>query len=93
MKKYSERIIELGLKLSALVTILTTVAIIFILLYEAIIFFKEVSLFDFLTDTQWTPLFNDKHFGIMPLLSGTLLTSFVAIAVALPIGLSIAIFF
>lgn len=92
MKKYSEKIIQGVLKLSALTTILITAAIIFILLFEAVFFFKEVSIFDFLTDTQWTPLYNDKHFGIMPLLSGTLLTSFVAIAVALPIGLSIAIF-
>lgn len=92
MKKYSEKIIQGVLKLSALTTILITAAIIFILLFEAVFFFKEVSIFDFLTDTQWTPLYNDKHFGIMPLLSGTLLASFVAIAVALPIGLSIAIF-
>jgi phosphate transport system permease protein len=51
-----------------------------------------VSIIDFLTDTQWTPLFADKHFGILPLLSGTLLTSFIAIMVALPTGLIIAIY-
>ena len=62
------------------------------LLSEAFNFFSEVSLIDFLTDTQWTPLFADKHFGILPLLSGTLLTSFIALSVALPLGLTIAIF-
>lgn len=92
MAKFKEKIIEKSLLLSAVFTILTTLAIIGILLFETILFFKEVSIFDFLTDTQWTPLFDDKHFGIMPLLSGTLLTSFIAIAFALPIGLSIAIY-
>ncbi|MBN1462917.1 MAG: phosphate ABC transporter permease subunit PstC [Paludibacteraceae bacterium] len=92
MKKLKENIIEKLLFSSAIFTILTTLSIIGILLYEAIQFFEEVPLFDFLTDTQWTPLFDDKHFGILPLLSGTLLTSFIAIAIALPIGLSIAVY-
>lgn len=92
MRKLKENIIEKLLFSSAIFTILTTLSIIGILLYEAIQFFEEVPLFDFLTDTQWTPLFDDKHFGILPLLSGTLLTSFIAIAIALPIGLSIAIY-
>lgn len=77
---------------SASITILTTLAIIFTLLYESVSFFGEVSIGEFLTDKQWTPLFTDKHFGIMPLLSGTLLTSSIAIAIAIPIGLSIAVF-
>jgi len=55
-------------------------------------FFKEVSIVEFLTDTQWTPLFANKHFGILPLLTGTLLVSFIAIGFALPVGLSIAIY-
>lgn len=74
------------------ITVLTTLGIIAVLLTETITFFKDVSIIDFFTDTQWTPLFADKHFGILPLLSGTLLTSFIAIAFALPIGLSIAIY-
>ena len=92
MSKAKEYIIEKGLLLSALITILTTVGIILVLSIEAVNFFSEVSLFDFLTDTEWTPLFTQKHFGIMPLLVGTLLTTFIAIAFALPIGLSIAIY-
>lgn len=92
MKRTREVVIEKFLLFSALITILTTVGIITVLAIEAIKFFKEVSIFDFFTDTQWTPLFTNKHFGILPLLSGTFLTSFIAIAFALPIGLSIAIY-
>ena len=92
MAKLKERLIEKSLVLSAIFTILTTVAIIGILLYESVQFFKEVSFFDFLTDTQWTPLFTEKHFGILPLLSGTFITSLVALFIAVPMGLSIAIY-
>ena len=75
---------------TALITIAVTIGIVLVLAIEAVRFFSEVSIVDFLTDTQWTPLFTDKHYGILPLLSGTLLTSFIAIAVALPIGLTIS---
>lgn len=90
--KVKERIIEGLLVLSGIITIFTTIGIIWVLLSESFNFFQEVSIIDFLTDTQWTPLFADKHFGILPLLTGTFLTSFIAIAVALPIGLSVAIY-
>lgn len=92
MRKFKENIIEKALFLCASITILTTIGIIFILTYQAYGFFKEVSIVEFLTDPQWTPLFSDKHFGILPLLSGTLLVSFIALFFALPIGLSIAIY-
>jgi phosphate transport system permease protein len=78
--------------LCALLSILVTVGIIFVLLIDTIDFFQEVSFFDFITDSKWTPMFKDKHFGIAPLLAGTLLTTLTAIIVALPIGLSIAIY-
>lgn len=91
-RKLKEVFIEKSLLASALVTIAVTAGIILVLSIEAISFFREVSIVDFLTDTQWTPLFSDKHFGILPLLSGTLLTSFIAIAFAVPIGLSISIY-
>ena len=80
------------LALSGAITVLTTIGILWVLLYESVLFFKEVSVVEFFTDTQWTPLFSDKHFGILPLISGTILTSFIAILVALPIGLSIAVY-
>ena len=90
MKK--EKIIEGLLKFSALVTILTTVGILYVLLSESIAFFREVSIWEFITDKEWTPLFVNKHFGIMPLVAGTLLTTFIAISVALTIGITIAIY-
>ena len=92
MRKYKEKMIEFFLKLTALVTILTTIGIIWVLLSESISFFKEVSILEFLTDKQWTPLFARKHFGIMPLISGTILTTIIALCVSLPIGLTIAIY-
>lgn len=90
--KLKEKIIEKALAACALLTILTTVGIILILLIEAVGFFSEVSIVDFLTDTEWTPLFTQKNYGILPLLSGTFLTTVIAIAVALPVGLTIAIY-
>lgn len=92
MRKIKELIIEKSLFSSALITIAITIGIVSVLAVETIRFFSEVSILDFFTDTQWTPLFTEKHFGILPLLSGTLLTSFIAISVALPIGLSISIY-
>jgi len=92
MRKTKELIIEKLLLSSSLITIAVTIGIVLVLALQAFTFFGEVSFLDFVTDTQWTPLFTDKHFGILPLLSGTLLTSFIAIAVALPIGLSISIY-
>lgn len=92
MRKIKELVIERALLTSSLITIAVTIGIILVLSIEAVQFFKEVSIIDFFTDPQWTPLFTEKHFGILPLLSGTLLTSFIAIAVALPIGLTISIY-
>jgi len=91
-RKTKEKIIEVLLGASASITIFTTLGIIVILLVQSVNFFGEVSLVEFLTDTQWTPLFTNKHFGILSLLSGTLLTSFIAIAIAIPIGLTIAVY-
>ncbi|MFT2007227.1 phosphate ABC transporter permease subunit PstC [Pontibacter sp. 13R65] len=90
--KISEKIIESLLWLSAAITILVTIGIIWVLLSESLAFFSEVSVVEFLTDTEWTPLFDVKRFGILPLVSGTFLTTAIAIAVALPIGLTIAIY-
>jgi phosphate transport system permease protein len=92
MIKFREKAIEVLLLMSASISILTTLGILFVLLTESVSFFSKVSLLDFLTDKQWTPLFAEKHFGILPLLSGTLLTTVIAITVALPLGLTIAIY-
>ena len=91
-RRSKENIIEFLLRGSAIVTILTTIGIIWVLLSESFTFFKEVSLVEFLTDDQWTPLYAKKHFGIMPLISGTLLTTVIAVSVALPVGITIAVY-
>ena len=80
------------LLLAALVSVFTTIGIVYVLVKESVLFFTHVSLWDFLTDTQWTPLFDDAHFGIMVLLSGTLTSSAVALAIAIPLGTIIAIY-
>jgi phosphate transport system permease protein len=87
-----EKLIELTLFLAALVSVFTTVGIVYILIKESVVFFQAVPLWDFLTDTQWTPLFTDQHFGIMVLLSGTLTSSAVALLIAIPLGTIIAIY-
>lgn len=78
--------------LCALSAVFTTLAIVAILVYESFSFFEHVSIVDFLTDNQWTPLFEDAHYGIMPLVSGTLTISFVALAFAVPVGTIAAIY-
>ena len=87
-----EKLIEVLMMCCSFVTVLTTIGIILILTVEAFRFFSEVPIGDFFTDTQWTPLFSDKHFGILPLLSGTLLTTTIAILFAVPVGLIIAVY-
>ena len=87
-----ERAIESVLFLAALVSVFTTIGIVYVLVRESVVFFTHVSMWDFLTDTQWTPLFDDAHFGIMVLLSGTLTSSFVALSIAIPLGTIIAIY-
>jgi len=84
--------IERTLFLCALVSIGTTAGIIAVLAFETVEFFRAVQLWEFLTDTQWTPLFTDKHFGILPLVSGTVLVAGGAMVVSLPLGLMAAIF-
>ena len=87
-----ERIIEFILFLAACVSVATTVGIVLILFKESFVLFQTISLWDFLTDTQWTPLFSDAHYGILPLLSGTLVSSMVALLVAIPLGTIIAVY-
>lgn len=92
MRYVRERMIESLLFLAAFSSVAITVAIVVILVRESLGFFEHVSIVDFLTDTQWTPLFDDAHYGIMPLVAGTLVTAGVALAVAIPLGTIIAIY-
>src|SRR4028118_1812763 len=87
-----DKIIAVILFCCALVSVLTTFGIVFIIFRVTFEFFQEVSFAQFFLDTQWTPLFAEKHFGIWPLLNGTLLTTTIAMLVAIPLGLSAAIY-
>jgi phosphate transport system permease protein len=90
--RLGEAAIHLALALCGIFSILTTAGIIGVLIFETIEFFREVPVLRFLTDTAWTPLFADKHYGILVLASATILTTVIALAVALPVGLLAAIF-
>jgi len=92
LQRARERVIEILLLLAALSSVAITVGIVGVLVFESLQFFKHVSIVEFLTDTQWTVLFADPHYGIMPLVSGTLVTSVVALLVSLPLGTVIAIY-
>ena len=87
-----ESAIKAGLFVCAIMSIFTTVGIVSVLLFEAILFFQEVSILEFLGSTRWTPLFASKQFGIWALVSATLLTSIGAMFIALPLGLLSAIY-
>ena len=91
-RNLKERGVEALLFFAAFSSVVTTFGIVYILVSESWAFFQQVPLIDFLTDTQWTPLFDDAHFGIMVLLSGTLVSSMVALAVAIPLGTIIALY-
>lgn len=91
-RQRKEKLIELTLLSAALVAIATTIGIVFILFSESLVFFRQVPLWDFLTDTQWTPLFSDAHFGISVLLSGTLTSSAIALGIAIPMGTVLAVY-
>jgi phosphate transport system permease protein len=91
-RKRRENAIEFVLLLAACVSVFTTVGIVYVLISESVQFFAHVPLWSFLTDTQWTPLFSDAHYGIMVLLSGTLTSSAVALLIAIPLGTIIAVY-
>lgn len=87
-----ERAIESSLFLAAAASIAVTIAIVYVLLSESFHFFEKVSVFTFLTDTVWSPLFDNPRYGIAPLLCGTLLSTLVALSVAVPLGLLAAVY-
>lgn len=91
-RRFGESCAEFLLASCGLITILTTAGVLYVLGSHTWAFFQEVSLIQFFGDTEWTPLFAEKHFGIWPLIMGTLMTSGIAIFVALPLGLMAAIY-
>jgi phosphate transport system permease protein len=87
-----ERGIEFVMFLAALCSVAVTCGIVAVLIYESTAFFAHVSVTEFLTGTIWTPLFANPHYGILPLVTGTVVTTGVALAVALPIGTIVAVY-
>ena len=92
MRRAREALVHAILFACAFISIFTTLAIVFVLFEESIRFFADVSIADFLTDDQWTPSFKPQHFGILPLMAGTLLVAAGAALIAIPVGLASAIF-
>jgi phosphate transport system permease protein len=90
-RRWGERAIEGALFLCALFSVAITVGIVFALVGPSIDFFGEVSPADFFFGTEWSPLFSDPQFGVLPLVGGTLVTTFWALVVCIPLGLGAAI--
>jgi phosphate transport system permease protein len=91
-RRSAEGLVKGFLGLAALISLLTTVGIVFALLEETIVFFREVPIHDFLFGTKWSPLFNPPSFGVLPLVGGTFATTAIALVVAVPLGLGAAIY-
>jgi phosphate transport system permease protein len=91
-RRWNEFVIERLLFVCAAASVLVTAGIIGVLLTETLAFFREVSILEFVTATEWTPLFSVKRFGVLPLLAGTILVSAIAMVIALPAGLVSAIY-
>jgi phosphate transport system permease protein len=86
VRRLGERAIEVALFLAALSSVLVTLGIVGLLVFESLPFFRHVSLLEFITGTEWTPLFANARFGVLPLVAGTLVTTAVALLVAVPVG-------
>ena len=91
-RRYGEDLVKGVLFVCALISVPTTVGIVLALFLPALEFFGEVSIVDFLTGTEWAPLFEPAHFGVLPLIGGTLLVTLIASLVAMPLGLGAAIY-
>lgn len=92
MNRRLEWLAERLLQLAAWLTIGITIAVVAVLMWHAVDFFREIPLADFFLGTEWTPLFAEQRFGILPLLTATLLTAILSLLVALPIGIFISIY-
>lgn len=87
-----ERVVQSILFLAAVSAIAITVAVVTILVVESMAFFRHVSIWDFLTDTQWTPLFYEPRYGILPLVTATMVVTSIGLLVAIPLGTLVAIY-
>jgi phosphate transport system permease protein len=91
-RNFSERVIEFVLFVAAFSSVMITFGILEVLLHETFSFFQKVSIVEFFTGTEWTPLFDNPKYGVLPLISGTLITTLVAISLAIPLGTAISIY-
>jgi phosphate transport system permease protein len=91
-RRWSEDVVKVVLALCALVSLLTTLGIIVALLEPSIEFFRDISIADFLTGTNWSPIIKPQSFGVIPLVTGTLLVTACACLVCMPFGLGAAIY-
>lgn len=80
------------LLIAAASSVFVTLGIVYVLITESMGFFAQVPFLDFLTDTQWTPVFENAHFGVMTLVSATVTVAGIALAVSIPAGLALAIY-
>jgi phosphate transport system permease protein len=92
LKHWPERLIEFLLLACAVVSLVTTAAIIFVLLQETVSFFRVVSPREFFLSTEWQPLFDPVSFGVWELVAGTVNVVFWSLLFALPVGLAAAIY-
>ena len=90
--RYGEAAIKVSLLVAALVSVATTVGIVISLIPPTMRFFERIGVWDFLTGRDWSPLFEPPSYGVLPLIAGTLVTTAIAIAVAVPLGLAAAIY-
>ncbi len=91
-KRYGELAVKVALVGSAVLSVLVTLGIFFSLLFPAVDFFSEISVGDFLTGQRWAPTFADASYGVLPLVTGTLWTTFIGLLIAVPFGLGAAIY-
>ncbi|MEX2649132.1 MAG: phosphate ABC transporter permease subunit PstC [Alphaproteobacteria bacterium] len=91
-RRLVDQLVRALLFLAASLSVFVTIGIVYVLVSECVGFFQKVSVIDFLTDTQWTPVFAQPHYGILPLLSGTILAAGIALLVAIPAGTVLAIY-
>jgi phosphate transport system permease protein len=91
-RRWGELLIKGLLGLAALISLLTTAGIVYALLEETIVFFRQVGVGEYLFGTKWSPLFEPGSFGVLPLIAGTFATTFIALLVAIPLGLGAAIY-
>ena len=87
-----EQLIKLLLGAAAMVSVATTAGILVAIVFPTVDFFRQISVVDFLTGRDWSPLFEPASYGVLPLVAGTLVITLIALVVAIPLGLGAAVY-